>query len=112
MARRVLLAMATAGGARLILADEPTVGLDATNARSVLAHLRTLADEGRTVVVVSHDVRALARLCDRIAVLHAGATVGVEDAAAFADDGRRLRSPHAQRLWRALPGAVPTVRVA
>lgn len=112
MARRVLLAMATAGGARLILADEPTVGLDETNARSVLAHLRALADEGRGVVVVSHDLRALAQPCDRIAVLHAGATVAVEVAAAFADDGQRLQSPYAQRLWRALPGAAPTVDAA
>jgi len=112
MARRVLLAMATAGGARLILADEPTVGLDAANAWAVLSHLRALADEGRAVVVVSHDLRALARIADRIAVLHAGTTVAVERAAAFAADGAGLQSAHARRLWRALPGVRTTVGAA
>jgi putative ABC transport system ATP-binding protein len=49
----------------LILADEPTGSLDADNRDRVLAMLAELRDEGKTVVIVTHDP-AVAERCDRV----------------------------------------------
>jgi peptide/nickel transport system ATP-binding protein len=103
MARRVLIAFATVGGARLIVADEPTVGLDPVALGAMLADLRSLADEGRAVAVISHDLAALATVADEIVVIRDGRSLGVEPARAFTGDGEHLMLPYARDLWRALP---------
>lgn len=103
MARRVMMAMAAVGHAELIIADEPTNGLDPRNSAGVLAHLRALADAGRAVMVISHDLPAVLPQADRICILRDGAMEAVLPASAFRDDGRRLRSAYARALWQALP---------
>jgi iron complex transport system ATP-binding protein len=55
-ARRVILAQALCQGARCVLLDEPTAGLDPAHARSVLARLRDRCDAGAAAVVVTHDL--------------------------------------------------------
>jgi iron complex transport system ATP-binding protein len=55
-ARRVILAQALCQGARCVLLDEPTAGLDPAHARSVLARLRERCDAGAAAVVVTHDL--------------------------------------------------------
>ena len=76
MCQRVMIALALACGPRLLLADEPTTGLDVTLTREILALLRAQAtEEGRAVLIISHDLAALAAVCDRIAVLYAGTIV-------------------------------------
>ena len=102
MARRVMLAIASVGDPDLIIADEPTNGLDPDNADKVFGFLRGFADEGRGVVVISHDLAAAVASADRVAVLRDGALVAVESAATFRDGGDGL-SPYALALWRALP---------
>ena len=62
---RVLIARALMNEPALILADEPTASLEKEQAASVMELFRTLADEGKTIVVVSHDESAL-RACDEI----------------------------------------------
>ncbi|AWI84373.1 thiol reductant ABC exporter subunit CydD [Alloyangia pacifica] len=64
-ARRLLLARALIRGADVILADEPTADLDASTGAAIIALLKGLSDEGRTVIVATHDP-ALARAMDRI----------------------------------------------
>lgn len=116
MARRVLVSTATISGAALIIADEPTPGLDPAAAAETLGHLRELAGEGRAVMLITHDIEGALTVADRIAVLYAGATVEIAAAADFAGDGRALRHPYSSALWRALPqngfavtpGAQPT----
>lgn len=102
MARRVMLAIASVGDPDLVIADEPTNGLDPDNALKVFGFLRGFADEGRGVVVISHDLAAAVASADRVAVLRDGALVAVEDAATFRDGGEGL-TPYARALWRALP---------
>lgn len=76
MCQRVMIALSLACGPRMLLADEPTTGLDVTLTREILALLRKQAtDEGRAVLIISHDLAALAAVCDRIAVLYAGTIV-------------------------------------
>jgi peptide/nickel transport system ATP-binding protein len=102
MARRVMLAIASVGDADLIIADEPTNGLDPDNAEKVFGFLRGFADEDKGVVIISHDLAAAVASADRVAVLRDGTLVAVENAATFRDGGEGL-SPYARVLWRALP---------
>jgi peptide/nickel transport system ATP-binding protein len=103
MARRVMLAMATIGAAELVVADEPTNGLDPVNAALVLRHLRGLADAGRGVMIVSHDLVSVLPVADRVCILRDGSSQELAEAASFRGDGAALRSPYARALWRALP---------
>ena len=76
MAQRVNVALALARGARFLLADEPTTGLDPTVQEAVLATLRALVDEeGVAVLLVTHDLRVVPRLADTLLVMHAGEIV-------------------------------------
>ncbi|MCR9219108.1 MAG: ABC transporter ATP-binding protein [Alphaproteobacteria bacterium] len=71
---RVHLARALAVEAPLLLADEPTAGLDPYHQLQLMARLRALARrDGRAVVVVLHDLTAASRFCDRLCLLNAGA---------------------------------------
>jgi len=72
--QRVAIARALILDPALILADEPTGNLDAANADEVLQLLRGIADQGRTVVMVTHDPAVAAR-ADRVVVLDAGRIV-------------------------------------
>ncbi len=69
---RVLIARALAQDAPLILADEPTAGLDPAHALALMGRFRALAALGRGVVVALHDLGLAARACDRLILLDAG----------------------------------------
>jgi zinc transport system ATP-binding protein len=68
--QRVLIARALAGDPRVLLLDEPTVGIDLAGQQRFSDLVRTLHDRlGLTIVMVSHDLRAIAAGCDRVACL-------------------------------------------
>ena len=69
--QRVAIARALVGDRRVILADEPTASLDSLDGEAIVRLLRGLADNGVTVVMVSHDPR-WAAWADRIVTLHDG----------------------------------------
>ena len=73
--RRVLLARALATEAPVILLDEPTSALDVGHALQFLQLLRELADRGRCIVVVLHDLDQVSRFADHCVLLHHGRTV-------------------------------------
>jgi len=102
MARRVLTATATIGGADLILADEPTNGLDPGTAEETLRHLRQLADTGKAVLLITHDIESALLVADRVTVFCGGVTV--EDARSSDFNGAcKLKHPYSMALWDALP---------
>lgn len=103
MARRVLVASATLGDPRLIVADEPTPGLDEVAVRETIGHLRKLADEGRAVMLITHDLEQVLGMSDRVAVFYAGTTLEESPAKDFKEDGGNLRHPYTRALWMALP---------
>lgn len=77
--QRVFLARALAQDARLLIMDEPMAGVDATTEAAVLGILHSLRDQGRTVLVVHHDLETVADHFDHVALLNvkliaAGAT--------------------------------------
>ncbi|GAA2599202.1 ABC transporter ATP-binding protein [Actinomadura fulvescens] len=74
--QRVAIARALAAGPRVLLADEPTTGLDVLAQERVLALLDDLRrDEGLAIVFVTHDLRVARRVADRVVVLAEGAVV-------------------------------------
>ncbi len=73
MRQRVMIAMALLVQPRLLLADEPTTALDVTIQAQVLDLMAELAREmGTAIVIVTHDLGVVARLCDRVIVLYGG----------------------------------------
>jgi oligopeptide/dipeptide ABC transporter ATP-binding protein len=76
MCQRVMIAMALATNPRLLIADEPTTGLDVSIAAQILELLRDLGRRtGAAILLITHDLGVVARLCDRVVVMHAGQTV-------------------------------------
>ncbi len=74
--QRVAIAMALAGEPSALLLDEPTTGLDVTTQAHILELLRGIArDRDMAMVYVSHDLGAIARVCDRVVVMYAGEVV-------------------------------------
>lgn len=102
MARRVLIATATAESPRLIVADEPTPGLDVQAARQVLGRFRELAEEGAGVLLITHDLELARAGAHKVAVFHEGRTVEEVPARCF-QTGQGLAHPYSQALWRAMP---------
>ena len=76
MRQRVMIAIALAGEPRLLIADEPTTSLDVTIQAQILALLAELKRErGMSLVLITHDLGAVAGVADRVAVMHHGRLV-------------------------------------
>lgn len=103
MARRVLISTAVMENAKLIIADEPTPGLDLEMAMETLRNFRELADQGCGVLLITHDIDLALNVADRIAVFYAGTTVEICPAADFMGDGEALRHPYSRAFIEALP---------
>jgi ABC-2 type transport system ATP-binding protein len=69
---RVGLALALAPDPQVLLLDEPTSGLDLLTRREFLAHLRQLANAGRTIFISSHSIAELESVCSHVGLLRAG----------------------------------------
>lgn len=102
MARRVLLACALVNEPRLIIADEPTPGLDLELAVRAMDDFRAFADAGGGVLLITHDIELVLRVADRIAVFKDGTVVEETAVANFAAP-ELLRHPFSRALWAALP---------
>ncbi|MBG0872419.1 MULTISPECIES: dipeptide ABC transporter ATP-binding protein [Burkholderia] len=99
--QRVLIGTAIAGGASLLIADEPTTALDMTVQRQILSLLRARRDAGDAILLISHDLAVVADLADRVLVMRAGQVVEQGPA-------RDVLSSPAHPYTRALLAAIPT----
>lgn len=80
MAQRVAVSLALMNNPSLLLCDEPTSALDVKSAFEMVRQLKQLKEEkGMTMVVVTHNIALAAQLCNRIAVMHQGCIVEVQD---------------------------------
>ncbi|MFI9213536.1 ABC transporter ATP-binding protein [Streptomyces sp. NPDC053253] len=102
LAQRAATALALIGDARLLLADEPTTGLDRDLVDRTVDELRRHVDEGRGLLLITHDLAAAARIADRVAVMYAGRIVEVAPAHRFFGPAGP-RHPYARGLLDALP---------
>ncbi|CAL9609484.1 Oligopeptide transport ATP-binding protein OppD [Streptomyces sp. enrichment culture] len=101
-AQRAATALALVGDAPLLLADEPTTGLDRDLVERTVDELRRHADEGRALLLITHDLAAAERIADRVAVMYAGRIVEVAAADRFFG-AEGPRHPYARGLLAALP---------
>ncbi len=72
MKRRLNIACGIAHEPKLIVMDEPTVGVDAQSREHILNSIRTLRDRGTTVIYTSHYMNEVEEICDRIAIIDKG----------------------------------------
>ncbi|MBQ3575290.1 MAG: ABC transporter ATP-binding protein, partial [Clostridia bacterium] len=103
MARRVLVSTALITEAELIIADEPTPGMSLDQALEALKMFRDMADAGKAVILITHDIDLAFEFADRVAVFYAGTTVETAPAANFRTGPDALRHPYSKALWSALP---------
>ena len=100
MGQRVMIAMMLIPNPDLLIADEPTSALDVTVQAEVLSILDNLVrDRGMGLIFISHDLRLVARFCDRVLVMYTGRVV--EELAAR--DLMRAKHPYTQGLLNCLP---------
>ena len=90
MRQKLLISSALVHGPRLIVVDEPMVGLDPRAARLIKDLLRNFVDQGGTVFLSTHTLEVAEALCDRIAIIQEGrirAEGTMEDLRAEAESG-------------------------
>ena len=96
MKQRVMIACAIAQNPKLIVADEPTTGLDVTVQAEILDLLKRIRDEFQaSIILVSHDLQMINSVCDDIVVMHAGMTVEKLPAGKVQDS----RHPYTRALY-------------
>jgi len=101
MCQRVMIAIALICRPRLLIADEPTTGLDVSTAARILDLLRDLGGRtGASILLITHDLGVVAHTCHRVAVMHAGQVVEVAPV-------RRLFAHPAHPYTRALVHSIP-----
>lgn len=84
MCQRVVIALALACEPRLLIADEPTTGLDVTTQKTILDLVRDLTrDRDMSMALITHDLGLAAEYCDRIVVMQSGKVVEADDAEAL-----------------------------
>jgi len=78
MRQRVMIACALATSPKLLIADEPTTGLDVTVQSQIMELLKEIRSSmGTSIILISHDLALIDDVCDKVVVMHAGATVEV-----------------------------------
>jgi peptide/nickel transport system ATP-binding protein len=100
MRQRVVIAMAWACRPRLIICDEPTTALDVTVQKQVLRLIHRLAGEGQGVLMVTHDLGVVAKLCHSLSVIHAGRIL---EAGSVAQVFAQPQHPYTRALLAATP---------
>jgi lipooligosaccharide transport system ATP-binding protein len=83
MRRRLLIARGLLHGPQLVLLDEPTVGLDPQIRQQLWSQIAAIRDGGATVVMSTHYIEEAERLCDEVAVVHAGRVVAAGEPSAL-----------------------------
>jgi peptide/nickel transport system ATP-binding protein len=101
MCQRVVIALALACGPRLLIADEPTTGLDVTTQKAVMDLVVELTKErNMSTILITHDLGLAAAYCDRVVVMEKGRVV---ETALSANIFARPEHPYTRKLMRATP---------
>lgn len=102
MAQRVVIALALTLNPRLVIADEPTTGLDVTIQRQVLDLIAEMVRrDRRAMLLVTHDLGVVAQYCQRVLVMYAGRVV---ESGTVQELLAKPRHPYTAALLRAIPG--------
>ena len=108
MCQRVVIAIALACRPKLLIADEPTTGLDVTTQKAVLDLVTELtAEQNMSTILITHDLGLAAAYCDRLVVMEKGRVV---ESAGVGDMFAAPRHAYTRKLIRATPRAGGTIR--
>ena len=102
MARRILLCSALVNSPKLIIADEPTPGLDLDLALKAMDDFRAFANCGGAVLLITHDIELALHTADRVAIFNDGCIVEETSVQSF-EHPDNLRTEFARKLWYAMP---------
>jgi len=106
MCQRAMIAMALSCEPSLLIADEPTTGLDATIQSKIVDLLAELkAELGVTTLLISHDISIISRLSDTVAVMYGGTVVESGPARVILAKGEGSRHPYTSALLLSIPSA-------
>jgi ABC-type dipeptide/oligopeptide/nickel transport system ATPase component len=101
MCQRVMIAMAISCQPSLLFADEPTTALDVTVQAQILDLLRRLqAENGMTIILISHDIGVIAEMADSLTVMRGGEVV---ESGATGEVLRRPQHPYTRQLLSQVP---------
>ena len=100
MKQRVIIAMALAANADILIADEPTTALDVTIQAQILKLLEKIKEQGKTIILITHDLGVVARYSDDISIMYLGNVVE------RAQSDELFKNPH-HPYTRALIDALP-----
>ncbi len=103
MARKVLISTALLNDPEVIIADEPTPGLDEAAVKETINNLIELKERGVGMILITHDINTAIETSDRIAILYLGYVIEVTDTKNFYGEGEHLLHPYTRSLFRALP---------
>src|SRR5690606_9802656 len=107
LCQRIGIAMALACAPKLLIADEPTTGLDVTTQAVIMDLIRNLARErGMSVALITHDLAMAAEYCDRIIIMHAGHVVETAPTETILANPKH---PYTARLLRSVPSLVESI---
>lgn len=103
MARRVLISMAVMENPNLIIADEPTPGLDVVSAKKTMEYFKNFAYKNKAVIIITHDIELAINYSDKVAIFYAGEVLELTKAEYFKKGHHYLRHPYTKALYRSLP---------
>ena len=101
MKQRVVIAIALACHTKILIADEPTTALDVTIQAQVLRLMQEIKEKYDTsLLLITHDLGIVARICDEVAVMYAGRIV---EQGTLVDIFNRTKHPYTEGLFNSLP---------
>jgi peptide/nickel transport system ATP-binding protein len=102
MARKVLLSTALIGDPKLLIADEPTPGLDKKSVEETISDIKNLKEHGKGVLLITHEIDVALKTADRIAIFYSGYVIEINKAENFKNADNVLH-PYTKALINSLP---------
>lgn len=102
MARKVLLSTALIDDPAVLIADEPTPGLDSQSVKETIGDIKHLKEQGKGVLLITHEIDVALKTADRIAIFYSGYVIEINSVENF-KLGENLLHPYTNALVEALP---------
>ena len=103
MARRALISTAVMEDSQIIIADEPTPGLDIESSSKTMGYFKNFASKGKAVILITHDIGLAINYSDKVAVFYGGQIIELTKADYFKKGIEYLRHPYSKALYESLP---------